>query len=413
MVIENFKKLGSSSLRKKGLEIINSGIEAINTEKIIRNKIQLKKNNLIIKNYNNKVKKINIKKYKKIVVIGFGKASSLMGKELEKVLGGKIDDGIIISTKKIGLKKIKVIKGTHPVPTLGNVKGTRKIVELVKGLSKGDLVICLVSGGGSALLCYPNVAFGKYLSSISKHFSSGIDINRLNKIRKGLSNVKDGKLAKLTKAKIVSLIFSDVVGDDLSTIASGPTVGKDLKNVDNILLLNNKVALEGMRKKALLLGFKPVVLTNTLKGEARLVGKNIIKKITNKKSSDKSLKNKKIKKSNGKIAYLFAGETTVTVRGKGKGGRCQELCLGAITDIAHVDGSVLICVGSDGIDGPTDAAGAIVDSDSLRKGWELGLDVGEALRENSSYAFFEKMNDLVFTGLTGSNVADIGVIIKL
>jgi glycerate-2-kinase len=300
---------------------------------------------------------------------------------------------------------------------LGNVKGTKKIVELVKGLSEDDLVICLVSGGGSALLCYPNIGFEKYLSSVNKHFSSGIDINRLNMIRKGLSNVKSGKLAKLTKAKIVSLIFSDVVGDSLSTIASGPTVGKGLGNVDNILLLNNTVALEGMRKKALLLGFKPVVLTNTLKGEAKLVGKNLIKKIINKKiplneRSNKSLENKKIRKSNG-IAYLFAGETTVTVRGKGKGGRCQELCLGAIPEISKLDDSVLICIGSDGIDGPTDTAGAVVDGKSLEKANRLGLDVNRALRENSSYAFFKKMDDLVFTGLTGSNVADIGVVIKL
>jgi len=390
-MIKNLKKLASTSISKKALQIIDSGLESINTQKIIKNNLKLKKNNLFIKN-----KKINLKKFKRIFVIGFGKASFLMGEAVERVLGSRIDAGIIISTKKVKLKKIKVIKGTHPIPSVKNVNAAKKIVSLISSLEKDDLVICLVSGGGSALLCYPTINFKEYLKVTNKAFKSGIDIRKLNQIRKRLSYVKGGKLAKLTKAKIVSLIFSDVVGDDLATIASGPTVGKGLKNVTNILLLNNMVALEAMKQKAISLGLKPMIYSNKLEGEARLIGKKLVKALKKSKNT----------------ALLFAGETTVTVKRKGKGGRNQELCLGAIEDIAKLKNSCLVSIGSDGMDGPTDAAGSIIDNNSFAKAKKLKLDYKKYLRNNDSYPFFKKMDELVFTGLTGSNVADIGVLVK-
>lgn len=392
MIIKNFLAIGTSDLRKKALNIINAGLEAIKTEKIIRENIKLKNNHLTIKN-----KLFNLNNYKRIFVIGFGKASALMGKELERILKNKISDGIIISTKKIKLKKIKTFKGTHPMPYLSNVNTTKKIVKLIKKLNKEDLVICLISGGGSSLLCYPTISFKKYLKIIKKAFTSGADIKKFNKIRKKYSNVKGGKLAKLTKARIISLIFSDVVGDDLSTIASGPTVGKNLKHVKNILLLNNNVALEAMRKKAISLGLNPLIYSNKVKGEAKLVGKKILKRF------------KKLNKN----CLLFAGETTVTVKGFGLGGRNQELCLGAIEEISKLKNTVLISVGTDGIDGPTNAAGAIVDNKSLKKSINEKLNYKKYLKNNDSYHFFKKMNDLVFTGITGINVADIGIILKI
>lgn len=397
MTIKNYRQLANSNSRRKALQIIDAGLDSINTNRIINNKVKLIDNNLIIENYKKSIKKINIKKFKKIVVIGFGKASSLMAKHIEKVLGNKIDDGLVISTKKVKLKRIKVVRGTHPYPSQTNVNATKKLVELVKGLDKDDLVLSLVSGGGSALLCYPNMPFKRYTKEINKHFASGIDIVALNKIRKRLSKVKGGKLAKLTKAKIVSLIFSDVVRDDLSTIASGPTVGKGLRNADNILLLNNQVALEAMKKKALSLGLTPVIITNKLKGEARIIGKKFIKKIKNKKN----------------IALLFAGETTVTVKGSGKGGRNQELCLGSMEEISKLKNAVLVSIGSDGMDGPTDAAGAIIDDKSFKKSINKKLDYEKYLKNNDAYHFFKKTNELIFTGLTGSNVADFGVLVIL
>ena len=394
MMIKNFKSLSTTSLRKKSLQIINAGLGAVKTEKIIKKNITLKNNYLIIKN-----KKFNLKNYKNIFVIGFGKASSLMAKEIDKILKNKIANGTVISTKKIKLGKIEVYRGTHPMPSLKNIIYTKKIINLIKKSDKDDLIICLISGGGSALLCYPNISFDRYKKIIDKSFNSGMDINKLNKIRKKYSNVKGGKLAKLTKAKIISLIFSDVVGDDLATIASGPTYGKGVKNADNVLLLNNKVALEAMKEKAASLGLKPFILTDKLKGEAKFAGKKIL-------NDFKNLKNKKIN------CLLFAGETTVTVRGSGKGGRNQELCLGAVESISKMKNIVLTSMGTDGIDGTTDAAGAIVDNDSFKESINKKLNFKEYLKNNDSYNFFKKVNGPIFTGLTGSNIADIGLIIK-
>ena len=391
MYIKNYKQIAGTNSIKKALQIIDSGIIAIKTEKVIKNNVKLRNSSLIIKN-----KKFNLNRYKRIFVIGFGKASALMAKELESILKNRIDKGIVIATKKIKLKKIKVIKGTHPIPSGKNINATKKIMNLLKSLNNNDLVICLISGGGSALLFYPNIAYNQYMKIFDRAFKSGIDIYALNRLRKKYSNVKGGKLAGLTKARIISLIFSDVIGDDLGTIASGPTYAKGLRRVDNIMLLNNEIALDTMKKKAVSLGLKPIIITNKLKGEAKIVGKNLVK------SFEKSKNN----------CFLFAGETTVTVKGSGKGGRCQELCLGAIKDINKLKDTVMVSIGTDGIDGPTDAAGAIVDNNSFEKAKKLKLDYKKYLKNNDSYNFFKKMNSLVFTGITGSNVADVGVIIK-
>jgi len=388
MLIKNYKQIAGTNSRKKALQIIDSGLIAIKTEKVIKNNVKLRNNSLIIKNKN-----FDLNKYKRIFVIGFGKASALMAKELETILKNRIDKGIVIATKKIKLKKIQVIKGTHPIPSRKNINATKKIVDLIKNLNKDDLVVCLVSGGGSALLFYPTMDYNQYMRMFDKAFKSGIDIYGLNKLRKKYSNVKGGKLAKLTKAKMISLIFSDVIGDDLGIIASGPTYGP--KNVDNILLLNNEIPLESMKKKAVSLGLKPVIITNKLKGEAKLFGKNLLRSVG---------------KHKNKNCFLFAGETTVTVKGKGKGGRCQELCLAAIEKIGK--DTVIAFAGTDGIDGPTDAAGAIIDGKSLKKSVNKKLNYKKYLNNNDSYNFFKKMNGLIFTGITGSNVADVGVIIK-
>jgi len=404
MLIKNYRNLiKKNELRKKALQIINSGLEAVKTEKIINEKVSLRRDILIIRDCKNKVRKINLRKYKKIVLIGFGKASSLMGKEIEKILGQRVSEGVVISTRKLVFrnKKIRMIKGTHPMPSLKNIKAAKRIVGLLKKLDKDDLVICLVSGGGSALLCYPKVSLVEYLKTVNKAFKSGIDIKRLNKIRTRLSNIKGGKLAKLTKASIVSLIFSDVVGDDLSVIASGPTVCKGLKNVRNILLLNNDVALDGMKKKASSLGLNPLVNSNKVTGESRLIGRKLVNVYKNK--VNESTKN----------CLLFAGETTVTVKVDGKGGRNQELCLGAIEDISKLSNCCLVSIGSDGIDGNSDAAGAIIDNRTFSRSKRLNLDYKKYLKDNDSHHFFKKTGDLVYTGLTGSNVADIGVILRL
>jgi len=403
MIIKNYKKLAKTKIREKALKIIESGLEAVKTEKIIKEKVKLSKNILIVKDYNNKIHKFNLARHKKIIVIGFGKSSAKMGKGIEKILGGRIDNGLIISTKKEKLKRIEVLKGTHPLPSLKNIKATKRLVKLIENLDKDDLVVCLISGGGSSLLCYPNISFAKYLKIIKKNYKAGLEIQKFNQLRKKLSRVKAGKLAGFTKANIISLIFSDVVGDDLKVIASGPTAGSSSK-AKNILLLNNKIALEVMKQKALSLGLKPMILTNKLKGEARIVGRNIIKET----------RQKSFRHLGGRgNCFLFGGETTVRVIKKGKGGRNLEFCLGAIKEIAKFKKAVLVSFNTDGIDGPTDAAGAVVAQNSLAQASKRDLDYKKCLENNASYYFFKKLDDLIFTGPTGINIADLGLIINL
>ncbi len=393
MVIKNKEQLATSGIRKDAIEIIEAAFEAVIPKKAIQNKVRLNNNFLKVND-----SRYNLNDYENIYIIGFGKSSSLMCQEIENILGDKITGGVVTSTKEVDLKRTKFYLGTHPFPSEQNIEATKKIVEIVRKATEKDLILCLISGGGSALLFYPNIPFKEYNKKIKDVFASGIDIFELNKIRKQLSNVKDGKLAKMTKAKIVSLIFSDVIGDDLATIASGPTYSKEgLSNVDNHLLLTNKVALKAMETKAKELRYKTKVVTNTLDGEA------------------KEAAGKLIEICNGEDAecYLFAGETTVKVKGDGIGGRNQEFCLASIDKISGEKDYVVASAGTDGIDGPNnDAAGAIVCNKSLNRCKEKGLDFKQFLENNDSYNFFKKMGDLIKTGVTGSNVADVGVIIK-
>jgi len=391
-MIKNTRELATSGLRKDGVAIIESAFMAVVPEKAIEKKVWLDKNILFV----NKTA-YDLDEYKNIYVVGFGKSSSHMAKTLENILKDKITGGVVISTQKIHLDKITFYPGTHPFPSRQNMDATKRLVNIVGNTDKDDLILCLISGGGSALLFYPNIPFDEYTKKIKEIFNSGVDIFKLNSIRKSLSNVKGGKLAKMTTAKIVSMIFSDVIRDDLGAIASGPTYcASGLDNVDNHLLLTNKVALTAMEEKARELGYTPAILTSTLEGEARVVAKNMVKNTRN--ACD---------------CFLFAGETIVKVKGNGTGGRNQEFCLAVIEDIAGEKETLLISAGTDGIDGPGHgAAGAVVCNRSFANAVQKGLDYKAYLENNDAYHFFKEMDDLIITGATGSNVADVGVILK-
>jgi glycerate 2-kinase len=414
MLIKNFKKLASTQERKIALKIANAGLEAIDPLKVIQSNIDLKKNILTIKK-----KKFDISEVENIYVLGIGKASFRACQALEEILKDKIRDGALIDTKKGKLKRIKVFKGTHPLPSQKNIQASQKISAIAQKATEKDLILFLVSGGGSALFSLPQKATVSQVKNLTDELlKSGADILKINTVRKHLSQVKGGGLAKLAyPAKLVSLIFSDVPGDDISFIASGPTVkdkttkkeaqkildkynisplklyetpkeSKYFKNVSNILLLSGKTALKGMQKECHKLKIPCSVYSYALKGEARIVGRKILQRVK------------------GSGALIATGETTVKVEGSGKGGRNQELVLGALP---YLEKTVFISIASDGLDN-TEAAGAIGDDNSLKEAQEKGLAWSEYMRDNDAFSFFKELDDLIMTGPTGSNVADLIVI---
>ncbi|MDP2907251.1 MAG: glycerate kinase [Nanoarchaeota archaeon] len=388
-----------------------------------------------------KDQEFNLKDYDNIFVIGGGKASYKMAETINKILKNKIRKGFVnsIVNKKVG--NITISKAGHPCPDENGMKGVQKLLSIKPSIN--DLVICLISGGGSAMLPLPveEISLNDLKTINDLLLKAGANIHEVNTVRKHLSQVKGGRLAKaLHPATIVSLIISDVIGDDLSVIASGPTSAdkstfKDaililenynltdkipknvlqyltngvegkaeetvkendavLEKVHNFILANNLTALKAMEEEAKKLKLQAVIEDPGIKGEARNVGKYVAEKILETKPSS---------------VMIFGGETTVTVKGKGLGGRNQELILSIIEKIK--DKKVTIAsVGTDGIDFYK-AAGAIADGNSYKKSQKLKLDIQKHLDDNDSYTFFKKMKDQIMTGYTGTNVCDIIVGVK-
>jgi len=451
MIVKNYNKLltnakGNNKLaRKLALNIIDAGINSILPANVIHQYIKLKGSILTIQD-----KSFNLSKFKRIFVIGGGKASGLMAKEIERLLGFKITGGLIIDhlgTAK--LKRIKMRKGGHPVPDADGTKAANEMLSLVSNLNKDDLVLALISGGGSALMSAP--ADGISLKDLQKAndclLKSGADIIHMNCVRKHISSLKGGQLTKTAyPATVISIMFSDVIGDDLQVIASGPTVPDDttfkdalnvvkrykqpwpksvvkylelgangkvpdtpnsnskiFKNTHNFILINAYTALQIMQEKARSLKLNSMIMSSTMEGEAREVGK-----MFGSIAQELLTHNIPLKRP---AAILIGGETTVTIHGKGMGGRNQELVLGALKKLKGLDGVCLISAGSDGRDGPTDADGAVGDGKSYDLAHSLGLNIANYLENNDAYHFFKKTGDLLMTGPTGSNVADIMVIV--
>lgn len=427
MIIKNFNKIATSESRKKVLQIAEAGLEAIQTTRVIKNTVRLKEDKLYVKD-----KIFNLKDFKRIFLIAVGKCSVDAILALEKILGDRLSGGILIDIRTPpAFKKIVAFRGHHPMPTKENIEATQKIIALLKKLKKEDLVIFLISGGGSTLLCDPaKLSYSEEAKILKTLFETGATIQEINTVRKHISLARGGHLAKYAyPAKVISLIFSDIPGDDLSFVASGPTIKdtttiadakkilekhqvlkrchlkdcdlietpKDKKyfqNTENISIVSNKVALEAMFKKAAVLKLKPKICSSCLVGEARKVGQNILSEIRN------SPKN---------TALIYGGETTVTIKGNSKGGRNQELVLGALLDIKK--GETVASLDSDGYDN-SDFAGAICDIITRRKAEGAGINPQKHLERNSSYAFFKKIGDFILTGRTGSNVSDLIIAIK-
>ena len=414
----------------------------------------------VVKGYLDKVRTYySMKGFNSLLVIGFGKAAYQMAEAVEDVFEDELKTGGVVVTKyghtgsgKSRLKKIKVCEAGHPIPDENGIEATEGIIKALREADEKTLVVCLVSGGGSALFVSPcdGIVLKEKQLVTDLLLKAGADIRELNSVRKHLSRVKGGRLAEIAyPAEMISLMISDVIGDRLDVIASGPTApdsstyqdaldvinkyalaektpapvmellkrGADgsipdtpkkgdpvFQNVQNTIIGSNRIAIEAAKREAAFLGCKTEVLSTEIKGEASDVGIWLAGKA-------KDLRLNPLSGSERFHCLISGGETTVKVKGKGKGGRNTELALSFAMAVEGVEGITLLSAGTDGTDGPTDAAGAIVDGHTIAKAKDLGMNPREYLENNDSYNFFKKIDTLLITGPTGTNVMDVQIIV--
>lgn len=386
---------------------------------------------------------------RRVVVVGAGKASGAMAEAVEEVLDGLPLEGLVAvkERREPGPRRIRTVESGHPIPDARGQAAAEEILRLAREAGPDDLVLCLISGGGSALTPAPvaGVTLGEKQAVTRLLLECGATINELNAVRKHLSRLKGGQLARAAHpAPVVSLLLSDVIGDPLDVIASGPTAPDPttfgdalaildrfglrgrlppsvrahleagargevedtpkpgdavLAGVTNAVIGNNGLVVEAAVAEARRLGLTPCLLTRRLQGEAREVARVFAALLDETARGGLAA---------GRPACLIAGgETTVTIRGSGTGGRCQEFALALVSELAGMRDVVVLAAGTDGSDGPTDAAGAVVDSATLGRARERELDVQGALQDNDSHRFFAALDDLVRTGPTGSNLMDV------
>ncbi len=435
-------------LRQDAESIFRAGLRAVDAKNAVKKFLHRIDHRLTVENSS-----YDLSDYENVYVIGAGKASAAMAQAVEEILGERIKAGIV-NVKydhTLPLDIIALNEAGHPVPDEAGLKGTQQIVELLEKAGEKDLVLCLISGGGSALLPYPTQGISldekRLLTQIL--LESGADIHDMNVLRKHVSRVKGGRLARLAyPATLVTLILSDVVGDDLDSIASGPTVPDrstyadclrilqkySVRNkipevilehfekgsqgliedtpkmgdpafvhIQNVIVASNSLAIQASKQKAGELGYNSLILSSTIEGEARDV------------ALDHAAIAKEILKRDQPVSkpacVISGGETTVTIRGKGKGGRNQEFVLAAAIAIDGLENVAILSGGTDGTDGPTDAAGAFADGTTISRAKGQGLDAQEYLRNNDSYSFFTPLDDLLKTGPTFTNVMDLRLVL--
>ena len=424
--------------RKDILELLTAAIDAVNPYFVIESRFQ--DSGITIDS-----EIISLQDFNHIYVASFGKASiGMMQAILDQC---SITKGIVITNdveKTIDHPCVQTFHGGHPLPNEGSIDGTKAIEEMISLVSDSDLLIVLISGGGSALLCHPRISLEDMAHTTSLLLKSGASIQEINTIRKHLSYVKGGQLIKNVKGRIISYVISDVIDDPLGFIASGPTFGDETsfiqaqqifhryalwdhiplstqlviskgmkgelpetpseadihkKKVSNIIVANNTLACETIVDAAKRMGYNPLLLSTPLQGEAKKVGNELIEILLQKH------------KENNVDLLIAGGETTVTVTGSGKGGRNQEMVLSSLENLQN-HSLVFASCGTDGIDGASTAAGAIADPYTKSKADEKQLDITQFLKENNSNAFFDLLDDLLLTGPTGTNVMDIQILVK-
>lgn len=450
IIVKNKKRLIDKSknelfkeARALTLDSYEYALTAIEPAKLIKSKLSLIDHNLKVDS-----EIYDLSRFRNIYVIGGGKAGASVAVALEQVIGDHITSGIvnIPEGKFPKTKKITLNQASHPLPNRAGVEGSKQMVKIANKATADDLIICLISGGGSSLMPLPRdgISLEDKQEITQTLLKSGAKIDEVNTIRKHLSSLKGGFLAKETyPATMLNLIISDVVGDELGAIASGPTVPdsttfkdaigilrkyrlwkksplsvrnvlmkgkkglieetpkpntKFFKKVHNSIIGNNRTACFAVKNFFDLQAFNTYFLESPLEGEARIVSEILASKIRDYSDS--------IKKP---FCLVAGGETTVTVKGNGIGGRNQELSLATAIMLEGFEEFVFASLSTDGIDGPTEAAGAICDSYTLELARSLELDPKIFLSQNDSYSFFRELEDLVITGRTGTNVNDIVV----
>lgn len=435
-------------MRKDALDIFRAGVQAVEPSAAVKRYCRREGNRLLVDQ-----EVYDLGEFKRIYVIGAGKAGAPMAQAVEEILGDRISGGII--NVKYGhlaeLSRVKAIEAGHPVPDEAGLEGTRAILDLASRAEEKDLILCLISGGGSALLPLPaeGLSLQDKQDTTKVLLACGATIHEINSVRKHISMVKGGGLARAAyPATLISLILSDVVGDDLDVIASGPTVpdsssfqgcvtifdkygirekvpetvlahiqkgieGKVpetpkpadpvFTRTQGVIVGSNLACMEAAEKKAHSLGYHTLMLSTMIEGETREVAcvhAGIAKEVL---KSGHPL--------SPPACVLSGGETTVTITGRGLGGRNQEFVLASAMGLSGWERIVVLSAGTDGTDGPTDAAGAVADSQTIQRAEALGLNPVDFLFNNDAYHFFEKLEDLVKTGPTNTNVMDLRIML--
>lgn len=422
--VKNYDLLSKNDKRRVVLDLIEAAYSSIQPETVVSSHVNLSGSILKIKD-----KEVDLSGFAKVYLLGFGKGSAGISKRIEELIGDFLTYGFVIDVTEESFKKIEFTCGTHPIPSETNFKFTEKVLGKLNQLGENDLLLVVTCGGGSALLEFTNNLTVNQIIEVNKALlASGANIHDMNVVRKHLSSVKGGGLAKCVHpATVVNLIFSDVPGNELSVIASAPFVmdptttedakgvyrrfkladhitfplnfretpkeDKYFEKVNNVLILSNLTALEAMQKQAILHGFKANIYKDNFQGIAHLAAKELIENCID-----------------GQI-LLAGGETTVEVRGKGEGGRNQEVVMGGL--LQQTDQQVIISsFTTDGWDN-TVFAGAIGDSLTRETAKSLNLDPDIFLNRNDSYNFFKQVGDGIETGRLPSNVSDLFIVAKI
>ena len=435
-------------LKQTAAVIFNTGLQAVDPERCVHRYLNIADNHLRVGEMAFSLDGIG-----RVFVIGAGKASAAMARAVEAVLGDRIDHGLVITKYGHGvpLKCIQVMEAAHPVPDENGVRATAALLDLVATAGPKDLVLCLISGGGSALTPAPfqGISLADKQMVTELLLGCGATIHEINTIRKHLSRIKGGRLCEQANgAAVVSLILSDVIGDNLDVIASGATAPDPSTFADaqalvdgfglqekipqavadllsrgvrgevpetpkpgdpvfdkarNIIVGSLSEALLAAESQARKRGFNPLVLTSMIQGEAADVAKVLC------------AVGKEVDRFNRPVAVpaclLSGGETTVTLKGNGLGGRNMELALAAAMELDGARRTLLLSAGTDGTDGPTDAAGAFADGSTVARATAMGLEPQAYLSNNDSYRFFEQIGDLLITGPTRTNVMDLQIVL--